>query len=74
MTSLYSINYQLKAHKRDAFIEFIKSLLLTPFILGSSIENPASVIDRYLEILGCVEELIVNHVCIIIFTGIDVEY
>ncbi|KAI8826820.1 IMP-specific 5-nucleotidase [Fimicolochytrium jonesii] len=33
MTSLYSINYHTRAHKRDAFIEFIKSLLLNPFVL-----------------------------------------
>ncbi|TPX37804.1 hypothetical protein SeMB42_g02723 [Synchytrium endobioticum] len=33
MTSAYRINYQLRAHKRDEFIEFIKGLLLTPFVL-----------------------------------------
>ncbi|RKP24747.1 hypothetical protein SYNPS1DRAFT_6326, partial [Syncephalis pseudoplumigaleata] len=33
MTSVYRINYHLRAHKRDALIEFIKSMLLTPFVL-----------------------------------------
>lgn len=33
MTSIYSINYHLKQHKRDPFIEFIKSMLMNPFIL-----------------------------------------
>lgn len=33
MHSRYTVNYHLRAHKRDAFIEFIKSLLLTPFVL-----------------------------------------
>ncbi|KAJ1562739.1 IMP 5'-nucleotidase [Cladochytrium tenue] len=31
--SLYSTTYHLRAHKRDGFIEFVKALLLTPFIL-----------------------------------------
>lgn len=41
MTSRYTVNYHLTAHKRDAFIEFIKSLLRTPFVLHSrpEIEN-----------------------------------
>ncbi|KAJ2521456.1 IMP 5'-nucleotidase [Coemansia sp. RSA 2049] len=35
MTSHYKVNYHLRAHKRDSFIEFIKGLLLTPFVLHS---------------------------------------
>ncbi|KAJ1801337.1 IMP 5'-nucleotidase [Coemansia sp. RSA 2399] len=35
MTSQYRVNYHLRAHKRDSFIEFIKGLLLTPFVLHS---------------------------------------
>jgi IMP and pyridine-specific 5'-nucleotidase len=62
MTSSYSVNYQLRAHKRDSFIEFIKSLLLTPFILASSTTDQAIVNERYLEVLGCVEDLIVSHI------------
>ncbi|RUS19019.1 hypothetical protein BC938DRAFT_475848, partial [Jimgerdemannia flammicorona] len=33
MTSTYRINYQLKSHKRDALIEFIKTCLQTTFVL-----------------------------------------
>lgn len=33
MYSSYRVSYQLRAHKRDSLIEFIKSLLLTPFVL-----------------------------------------
>jgi hypothetical protein len=36
MTSRYQVNYQLRSHKRDQFIEFIKTLLLTPFVLVSA--------------------------------------
>ncbi|KAJ3186596.1 IMP 5'-nucleotidase [Gaertneriomyces sp. JEL0708] len=84
MTSLYSINYHTRAHKRDAFIEFIKSLLLTPFVLHTrpastrlaglgleedvdvpvtpnDTENGRTNVDRYSEILECIEELIVDH-------------
>ncbi|KAJ3046629.1 IMP 5'-nucleotidase [Rhizophlyctis rosea] len=42
MTSLYSTNYHLRAHKRDAFIEFIKSLLLTPFVLHTRPKSSGS--------------------------------
>ncbi|KAG0333577.1 IMP 5'-nucleotidase [Podila humilis] len=34
------INYQLRAHKRDPLIEFIKGLLLTPFILHAKPRKP----------------------------------
>ncbi|RKP37910.1 IMP-specific 5'-nucleotidase family protein [Dimargaris cristalligena] len=36
MTSVYRINYHLRAHKRDPLIEFIKSMLLTPFVLHAT--------------------------------------
>ncbi|KAJ1732959.1 IMP 5'-nucleotidase [Coemansia biformis] len=35
MTSQYRANYHLRAHKRDTLIEFIKGMLLTPFVLHS---------------------------------------
>jgi IMP and pyridine-specific 5'-nucleotidase len=31
--STYRINYNLRSHKRDAFIEFIKGQLMAPFAL-----------------------------------------
>jgi IMP and pyridine-specific 5'-nucleotidase len=58
--SLYSINYHLKAHKRDNFIEFLKSLFLTPFILQST-STSSNALDSYLEILKSTELLIKDH-------------
>ena len=55
MTSLYDLNYQLRTHKRDSFIDFIKSLLLSPFILSDNKE------ERYLEVLESIERLIEKH-------------
>ena len=40
MTSRYSVNYQLRSHKRDSLIEFIKALLLTPFTLAKTSISP----------------------------------
>lgn len=67
MSSSYRANYHLRSHKRDEFIEFIKSLLLTPFILHSRPSSPSrnSIernVEKYTEILGCVEELIQDHI------------
>ncbi|KAJ3125457.1 hypothetical protein HK098_000271 [Nowakowskiella sp. JEL0407] len=50
MASAYHVNYHLRAHKRDAFIEFIKSLLLSPFILHSR-PSSISLVSSPLELL-----------------------
>lgn len=39
MTSRYRVEYALKSHRRDEFIEWIKGLLAVPFVLHSDIEN-----------------------------------
>lgn len=71
VSSLYSTTYHLKSHKRDAFIEFIKSLLLTPFILNfqtSTVKDSLTTstdrnhLNRYLEVLGCLEDLIQDSI------------
>lgn len=67
MSSLYSTTYHLKSHKRDHFIEFIKSLLLTPFILSTKpssnrVGSNGYNLKRYLEILKCLEELIEDSI------------
>ncbi|KAI9207678.1 IMP-specific 5-nucleotidase [Polychytrium aggregatum] len=94
MSSAYAVNYHLRAHKRDTFIEFIKSLLLNPFVLHTRIKDPDHSawsplgppgtiqalqaaqttqttqtgsgldrdLDRYCEVLECIEELIVDHI------------
>ncbi|KAF9287044.1 IMP 5'-nucleotidase [Mortierella alpina] len=55
MTSSYRINYQLRAHKRDPLIEFIKGLLLTPFILHAKPRKPvlnSPLVDGDLNVQG----------------------
>jgi IMP and pyridine-specific 5'-nucleotidase len=64
MTSLYRINYQLRAHKRDPLIEFIKAVLLTPFVLhakpSEGDKDSSAEANRlaYADIMANVEELI----------------
>jgi IMP and pyridine-specific 5'-nucleotidase len=74
MTSLYRINYQLRAHKRDELIEFVKSMMMSPFVLYArpqyetlvdpdelSISKDKSADTNkanYLNVLKSVEELV----------------
>ncbi|KAI5794388.1 IMP-specific 5-nucleotidase [Peziza echinospora] len=72
MTTRYRVEYALKAHRRDALIEFIKGLLAVPFVLHS--QPTASAEDdtlrdmaedahrRYAEIMKDVEQLINSHI------------
>lgn len=39
MTSRYRVEYALKSHRRDEFIEWIKGLLAVPFVLHSDTQN-----------------------------------
>ncbi|EGW34670.1 IMP-specific 5'-nucleotidase 1 [Spathaspora passalidarum NRRL Y-27907] len=39
MTSRYRVEYALKSHRRDEFIEWIKGLLAGPFVLHADVEN-----------------------------------
>ncbi|KAI9291846.1 IMP-specific 5'-nucleotidase 1 [Neoconidiobolus thromboides FSU 785] len=74
MSSIYRVNYQLRAHKRDPFIEFIKSMLMTPFVLHSrpryegtledeqrALEVSESNEEKFAEILKRVEVLVEEH-------------
>ncbi|TDZ31440.1 IMP-specific 5'-nucleotidase 1 [Colletotrichum spinosum] len=73
MTTRYRVEYALKTHRRDQFIEWIKGLLAVPFVLYS---QPTGVFDtratstarmaeeahrRYAEILSDVEHMIDDH-------------
>ncbi|PVH17254.1 uncharacterized protein CXQ87_000138 [Candidozyma duobushaemuli] len=55
MTSRYRVEYALKKHKRDEFIEWIKSLLAVPFVLHADLENYEEIYsiqkeaDKFLE-------------------------
>ncbi|CAG8442620.1 6766_t:CDS:2 [Ambispora gerdemannii] len=77
MTSNYRINYALRAHKRDPFIEWIKAMLMTPFVLhakpipptdddlNESGDEPYTMdanVSRYCEILESIEGMINEHI------------
>ncbi|KAK0753587.1 IMP-specific 5-nucleotidase [Schizothecium vesticola] len=75
MTTRYRVEYALKTHRRDQFIEWIKGLLAVPFVLYS---QPQGVFEgqgvigcpqtreeahrRYSEILRDVEGMIDDHI------------
>ncbi|EMC92671.1 hypothetical protein BAUCODRAFT_151081 [Baudoinia panamericana UAMH 10762] len=74
MTTRYRVEYALKTHRRDQFIEWIKGLLAVPFVLLSQptaiYENDKSTVNamaanahvRYAQIMHDVEELILDHI------------
>ncbi|KAF8473140.1 IMP-specific 5'-nucleotidase [Kalaharituber pfeilii] len=72
MTTRYRVEYALKAHRRDALIEFIKGLLAVPFVIHSQPTATADDISlpdmagnahrRYTEIMKDVEALINDHI------------
>ncbi|RDA91427.1 hypothetical protein CP533_6262 [Ophiocordyceps camponoti-saundersi (nom. inval.)] len=70
MTTRYRVEYALKTHRRDQFIEWIKGLLAVPFVLCSgALSDEADVAKmadeahrRYAEIMRDVEGLIDDHI------------
>ncbi|QPG74033.1 hypothetical protein FOA43_001352 [Brettanomyces nanus] len=73
MTSRYRVDYALKEHRRDEFIQFIKGLLSTPFVLyavkpaGTISDVEELMVDseakrRYAEIFHDLETLVDNHI------------
>ncbi|KAF2724894.1 IMP-specific 5'-nucleotidase 1 [Polychaeton citri CBS 116435] len=74
MTTRYRVEYALKTHRRDQFIEWIKGLLAVPFVLLSQptavyekgrptvYEMAASAHERYAQIMRDVEGLIEDHI------------
>ncbi|RCI13729.1 hypothetical protein L249_8176 [Ophiocordyceps polyrhachis-furcata BCC 54312] len=70
MTTRYRVEYALKTHRRDQFIEWIKGLLAVPFVLCSgALTDEADVAKmadeahrRYAEIMSDVESLIDDHI------------
>lgn len=72
MTSRYRVDYYLKEHRRDEFIEWIKSLLATPFVLypvnpNKPITNVeelvinADAFRRYADVFKDIERLVEGH-------------
>ncbi|KFY78264.1 hypothetical protein V501_10482 [Pseudogymnoascus sp. VKM F-4519 (FW-2642)] len=73
MTTRYRVEYALKTHRRDQFIEWIKGLLAVPFVLhsqptgvfearGTVADMAAEACRRYAEIMKDVEEMIDDHI------------
>ncbi|KIH87557.1 IMP-specific 5'-nucleotidase 1 [Sporothrix brasiliensis 5110] len=73
MTSKYRVEYALKSHRRDQLIEWVKGLLISPFVLFSQpagdfedddevfASNTAEVRRRYAEIMRDIEAMIDEH-------------
>ena len=74
MTTRYRVEYALKTHRRDQFIEWVKGLLAVPFVLLSQptaiYENDKPAVNamaisahgRYAQIMRDVEDLINDHI------------
>ncbi|KAM5367622.1 hypothetical protein ACJZ2D_009903 [Fusarium nematophilum] len=73
MTTRYRVEYALKTHRRDQFIEWVKGLLAVPFVLysqptgvfgdGPSVTQMAEEAHRrYAEIMRDVELMIDDHI------------
>ncbi|KAH7271849.1 IMP 5'-nucleotidase [Fusarium solani] len=73
MTTRYRVEYALKTHRRDQFIEWVKGLLAVPFVLysqptgvfgdGPSVAQMADESHRrYAEIMRDVELMIDDHI------------
>lgn len=71
MSSRYRVEYHLKSHRKDEFIDWIKGLLATPFVLHAVSHDEEDTDDlttsqriksQYAEILKDVEELILNKI------------
>ncbi|KAF2208055.1 hypothetical protein CERZMDRAFT_101753 [Cercospora zeae-maydis SCOH1-5] len=74
MTTRYRVEYALKTHRRDQFIEWIKGLLAVPFVLLSQPTNiheadkpsvvkmAKSAHERYAQIMKDVEDLLEDHI------------
>lgn len=59
MSSRYRVEYNLKAHRKDAFIEWIKGLIAVPFVLQTGTESGADKLYlQYRSIFGDIERLI----------------
>ncbi|SCU83312.1 LAFA_0D02872g1_1 [Lachancea sp. 'fantastica'] len=65
MVSRYRVEYQLKSHRKDELIEWIKGLLAVPFVLHSAADDESNrqlIRQRYAETFKAVEELVNEQV------------
>ncbi|EFX04893.1 imp-specific 5 -nucleotidase [Grosmannia clavigera kw1407] len=73
MTTRYRVEYALKSHRRDQLIEWVKGLLISPFVLFSQpaggfedvdavfAADSAEVRRRYAEIMRDIETMVAEH-------------
>ncbi|WPG99773.1 IMP-specific 5'-nucleotidase 1 [Acrodontium crateriforme] len=83
MTTRYRVEYALKTHRRDQFIEWIKGLLATPFVLlsqpNATYEHDKAAVramatnanSRYAQIMKDIEELVDDHIANQITGGVS---
>lgn len=75
MSSRYRVDYHLKEHRRDEFIQWIKSLLATPFVLyadhskrnltvscGQERGTNKDAAEKYADIFQDLENLVLEHI------------
>lgn len=60
MHSTHRVNYQLRAHRRDNFVEFIKSMTTTPFVMYSKGDRKR-LFEQYEGVFECLEDLVCEH-------------
>ncbi|CDO94490.1 unnamed protein product [Kluyveromyces dobzhanskii CBS 2104] len=59
MSSRYRVEYNLKVHKKDAFIDWIKGMLAVPFVLQAGTNTGAEkTYEQYRSIFSDIEDLI----------------
>lgn len=61
MTSRYRVEYALKSHRRDEFIEWIKGLLAVPFVLHADVENYEREFQEYYDDPVQYEQFVETH-------------
>ncbi|QLQ78269.1 hypothetical protein HG537_0A05160 [Torulaspora globosa] len=68
MSSRYRVEYHLKSHRKDEFVEWIKGLLATPFVLHAvshdvdDLTTTQRVRSQYAEIFKDIEGLVSNKI------------
>ena len=63
MSSRYRVEYNLKAHRKDAFIEWIKGLLAVPFVLqGGTESSPEKTFHQYKAIFSDIEQMVSDKI------------
>ncbi|CAK9438750.1 uncharacterized protein LODBEIA_P29740 [Lodderomyces beijingensis] len=61
MTSRYRVEYALKSHRRDEFIEWIKALLACPFVLHADVESFDSDFPELYEVPEDLDSFFKHH-------------